>query len=86
VASREDHSARIEGPHELRVDVVRVQLAVDTGLANAPRDELRDLGAEIQDEDPVEPGLRKTERRRSAALAGARLGRISRCGNWGPPS
>jgi hypothetical protein len=32
-------------------DVVGVDLAVDVRLAHAARDELRDLGAEVEDED-----------------------------------
>jgi hypothetical protein len=32
---------------------VRVELAVDAGFADAARDELRDLGSEVEDEDPV---------------------------------
>ena len=35
------------------VDVVRMDLAVDVRLAQAPRDELRVLRAEIEDEDAV---------------------------------
>ena len=54
VAAREDHAARIERAHELSVNVVGMQLAVHAGFAHPPRDELGDLGAEIEDEDLVQ--------------------------------
>jgi hypothetical protein len=57
---------------------VRMQLAVHTRLANAPGDQLRYLGAEVEDEDPVQDAVLGA---RSRALAGA-----SRCGNSALPS
>jgi hypothetical protein len=53
VAPGEHHAAGIERAHEIVAHVVRVQLAVHPRLANAPRDELRDLGPEVEDEDLV---------------------------------
>ena len=38
--------------HEVVADVVRMDLAVDVRLAQAARDELRVLRAEIEDQDP----------------------------------
>ena len=50
----------------------RVDLAIDPGLAHAPRDELGDLGAEIDDEDEVVMHfvpLAESARRRNGAGA-----------------
>ena len=53
VAAREDDSLRRELAHELVADVVRMDLAEDVRLAHAPGDQLRDLRAEIEDQDLV---------------------------------
>ncbi len=53
MASRQDHALRAEAAHELVADVVRMDLAVNLGFAHAACDELRVLGAEIQDQDAV---------------------------------
>src|SRR5258706_4610933 len=50
VAARQDHAARAELAHERVADIAGVNLAVDLGFADAPRDQLRVLGAEIEDE------------------------------------
>src|SRR6185295_20004852 len=50
---REDDALRRERAHERVVDVVRVDLAEDVRLADAPRDQLGDLRTEIEDEDLV---------------------------------
>jgi hypothetical protein len=39
------------GPHRLRADLVPDQLRVDATLPDAPRDQLRVLAAEVDDED-----------------------------------
>ena len=46
-----DNSLRVEAAHERVVDVPGMDLAVDLGFADAACDELRVLGAEIEDED-----------------------------------
>jgi hypothetical protein len=56
VASRQDDRLRPERADELAADVVRMDLAEDVRLADAPRDQLRDLGAEIEDQDLVVHG------------------------------
>ena len=53
VAARQDDALGRELADEGVGDVVRVDLAVDVRLAHAPRDQLRDLGAEVQDENLV---------------------------------
>jgi hypothetical protein len=50
-ATGEDHALRAETAHELVGHVEGMQLAVHLLLAHAARDELGDLGAEVEDED-----------------------------------
>ena len=50
--AREDDALRRELAHEVVADVVRMDLAVDVRLAQAARDELRVLRAEVEDQDP----------------------------------
>jgi len=51
-AARQDDSLRRKGAHERVVDVERVDLAIDVRLAQAARDQLRVLRAEIEDQNP----------------------------------
>src|SRR5262249_58814576 len=51
--ARQDDGLRREFRDSVRVGVERPDLAVDALLAHAPRDELSDLRAEIEDEDAV---------------------------------
>ena len=53
VAARQDDPLRRELAHELVADVVRMDLAEDVRLAHAPGDQLRDLRAEVEDQDLV---------------------------------
>ncbi len=88
VAAGKDDSPRIERAHEIRVNVMRMELAVHARFPHPPRDQLSDLGAEIEDEYPVQGGIlraRKAERRRSAARgSGGQLG-LSQHGSSGLP-
>src|SRR5262249_19138167 len=52
-ASRENHGARAQAADFLEREIVRMDLAVDAELADAPRDELGGLRAEVEDEDGV---------------------------------
>jgi hypothetical protein len=52
-AAREDDGARVHGGELLEGEGARVDLAVDALLPDAPRDELRVLGAEVEDEDEL---------------------------------
>ena len=52
-AAGQDDAARGELADLLDWRVVRVQLAIDAGLAHPARDQLRVLGAEIEDEDSL---------------------------------
>ena len=56
VAAGEDHTPGRESPDEVVRDVVGMDLAVDVRLAHAARNQLRDLGAEVEDEDLVVQG------------------------------
>ena len=49
--AREDDALRRERADEIVVDVERVDLAVDVRLAQAARDQLRVLRAEVEDQD-----------------------------------
>jgi hypothetical protein len=51
MAARKDDALRAEAADERVVDVAGMDLAVDLGFADAPRDELRVLGAEIEDQN-----------------------------------
>jgi hypothetical protein len=50
MAARKDHARRAELAHERVGYIAGVNLAVDLGFADSPRDQLRVLGAEIEDE------------------------------------
>ena len=64
----EDDAARAEGAHFVAVHVPRQDLAVDAALAHAPRDELRVLRAEVEDQDPVGVDVRRPQRQCGPAL------------------
>src|ERR1051325_4588477 len=51
VAAGEDDAAGAEAAHEIIGDVVGMDLAVDLGFPDAPRDQLRVLRSEIQDKN-----------------------------------
>ena len=53
VTTRQDHAFRCEVAHEGIVDVVRMEFAIDTRFAHAARDQLRDLRAEVENQNPV---------------------------------
>ena len=53
MAARQHDALRREAADEVVGDVVRMDLAVDLRLAHASGDELRDLRAEVEDEDLV---------------------------------
>ncbi len=53
MAAGKDHALRPEAAHKVVADVVRMDLAIDLGLAHPPRDQLRVLRPEIQDEDAL---------------------------------
>ena len=70
---------RVEGAHGLEAEVARLDLAVDVLLADAARDQLRELGAEVEDQDAVPLG---------GEVGGgghAPAGILSRCGSSGLP-
>ena len=52
-AAGENDAARIVLPHEIVADVMRVQFAINAGLAHAARNQLRVLRAEIKNENFV---------------------------------
>src|SRR5262249_3453302 len=49
--AREDDTGGLEVANESVADVEGMDLAIDVQLPDAPRDELRVLGAEVEDED-----------------------------------
>ncbi len=51
VAAREDHADGLEGAHELVANVGGMHFAVNAGLAHTPRDQLRHLRTEIENQD-----------------------------------
>ncbi len=57
-AARQDDPARGKIANPIFGDREGMDFAVDTALAHAARDELRDLAAEIEDQDAVGHGLR----------------------------
>ena len=61
----------------LELDVAGMDLAVDAALADAARDELGELGAEVQDQDAIAVRIRGHQRGILAA---------TRAGSWGLPS
>ncbi len=87
-AAREHDALRREAADEIVADVVRMDLAVDVRLAQAARDQLRVLRAEVEDQDP---GVRRSGHRRSARNTKAGLRRlrayrrVTRRGNWALP-
>ena len=56
MAARQDDALRREVAHEGVADVVRMYLAIHVRLAHASRDQLRDLRAEVEDQDLVVHG------------------------------
>ena len=77
--AREHDAARVEGADGLEARGRRVDLAVDVLLADAPRDQLRELRAEVEDQDTVPLG---------GEVGGgghARSWILSRCGSSGLP-
>ena len=66
VAARQDDPLRRELADERIADVVRMDLAVHVRLAHAPRDQLRDLRAEVEDQDLVVHVRSGAESRRRA--------------------
>ena len=64
--SREDDPRRIPLPDPVRRSVRRMDLTVDSLLADAPRDELRVLGTVIEDENAVGHLIRLRSTRRGA--------------------
>ena len=84
--AREHDALRREAPHEVVADVVRMDLAVDVRLAQAARDELRVLRAEIEDQDPgMGRGGHRITRRRTSPRRSAAAGEVIRRGNWELP-
>jgi hypothetical protein len=55
-AAGEDNGAGTEVSDPRRIGVEGHDLAVDAAFAHPPGDELRDLGAEIEDENPIRHG------------------------------
>src|SRR6267378_8627020 len=53
MTARQDDPARAERPYEIVPRVTRVDLAIHARLAYAPRDQLRVLRAEVQDQDAL---------------------------------
>jgi hypothetical protein len=76
VAAGQDDPLGTEAADEVVGDVVGMDLAIDVRLAHPARDELRDLRAEIEDEDLVvhERALRPPRRRRRWRCAGVGSG------------
>src|SRR4029077_14453351 len=54
----EDHATRAEGPYLGIAHVPGTDLAVDAELAHAPRDQLRVLRSEVEDQDAVRMNIR----------------------------
>jgi hypothetical protein len=52
-SAREHDARRVPGAHGVQVEVAGLDLAVDVLLANAARDQLRVLGAVVENEDAV---------------------------------
>jgi hypothetical protein len=77
VAARQDDALGAKLAHEGVADVVRVDLAVDMRLAHAARDQLRDLGAEVEDQDLVVHGIRRQGPRPVGGAAVARKWRMA---------
>ncbi len=79
MAAGEDDSLGRELAHELVADVVRMDLAEDVRFANAPGDQLRDLRAEVEDQDLVVHGIEcHTTEATASARRAARLRRSAR--------
>src|SRR5262249_5659980 len=85
--SGENDATRTERAHVGVTEVPGMDLAIDTELADATRDQLGVLSAEIENQDAIGVDVC----RRYGALArhcrhGSRsLERLRRCGNWAPP-
>jgi hypothetical protein len=78
---REHDATRGEGPEHLVRAIVGVDLAIDPRFADAAGDELRVLGAEVEDQDPVAVGPSGTR----AAVRAPAVNRLSRRDNSAPP-
>jgi len=52
-AARQNDAARLQGADFRRIEIERMQLAIDMHLAHAARDQLRVLAAEIKDQNHV---------------------------------
>src|SRR4029453_11154989 len=83
-AAAEDDALRRELAHEGVADVVGMDLAVHVRLPHAPGDELRNLRAEIQDQNPGVCGTIGYCDRRRVGGARRRAPVIQR-GNWALP-
>ena len=75
VAARQDDAFRRERADERVAHIVRVDLAEHVRLAHATRDQLRDLGAEVEDQDLVVHGGGQAQVVDAAAASISRLRR-----------
>ncbi len=55
-AAGEDKTARPESVDSCRIGIIRPDFAIDAAFTHPPRDELRHLAAEIEDQDAVQAG------------------------------
>jgi hypothetical protein len=85
VAARQDDAARAEAPDEFRRHVAGMDLAVDACLADPARDQLRDLRAEIENQDLLVLHRGRPGRESLLKCRGRRAGRVNRCGSWALP-
>ena len=79
--TRDHYATRGEGLEDLVRAIVRMDLAIDTRLADAAGDELGVLGAEVEDQDPVAVGPSGAR----AAVRADAVNRLSRRDNSAPP-
>ena len=70
VAARQDDAPRRERADERVVHVPGMDLAIDVRLAQAARDQLRHLRAEVEDQDAGVASVRAWRRRRSEKAGG----------------
>jgi hypothetical protein len=75
----EDHAVRAPAAHRRLLHVPGVNLAIHAELAHATGDQLRVLGAKIQDQDAVGVNIRRQLKRAGPDAE------LRRCGNWAPP-
>src|SRR4029077_13599912 len=80
----ENHAARTKVTYLRVAHIPGVDLAVDAELAHAPRDQLRVLGAEIQNEDAVGVDIRVRSRGGSSGgrAGNARHRHLRTPGSW----